>query len=297
MSIRSERPIVVGIDGSDEALDAARWAAAEAVRRGTRVRLVSAVPWNSFRALGPLAMEADGGREETFRAARELVERAAVEAARTLPADQVDYDVRDGTPAAVLSAVSEGASLLVVGDRGRGGFAGLLVGSVAVSVAAAGHCPVVVVRGAAGPADAPVVVGVSGAADGDAALGFAFEQAFERGVPLVAVRAWSDEVPGAAAAFLNRPEIERHESALLEDALALWQRKFPRVTVEQRLVVDRPAAALVTASVDAQLVVVGTRGHGERVGTLLGSVSRAVVHHAHCPVAVLSGHEDHGERR
>ncbi len=297
MSIRSERPIVVGIDGSDEALEATRWAAGEAKRRGSAVRLVEAVPWSSFRTLGPMVMEVDDGREAAFRAARENVERAAVEASPTLPRDRVEYDLRDGTPASVLATESENASLLVVGDRGSGGFAGLLVGSVAVSLAATSRCPVVVVRGGAGPQDAPVIVGVSGSADGDAALGYAFEQASERGVPLIAIRAWSDEVPGSAKAFLDRSEIERHETALLRETLAPWQGKFPRVTVQHRLVLDRPAAALVTGSADAQLVVVGSRGHGERVGTLLGSVSRSVVHHAHCPVAVLTGREPRREQR
>lgn len=295
MTSRGEWPIVVGVDGSDEALEATRWAAAEAIRREAPVLLVAAVPWTSFRALGPIAMEAADSREMAFRAARENVERAAVAAARTLPRDRIAYDVRDGTPAAVLTTQSEHAALLVVGDRGRGGFAGLLVGSTAVSVSAAARCPVIVVRGEVGPEGAPVILGVSGSPDGDAAAGFAFEQAAERSVPLVALRAWSDEVPGPAAAFLDRDEIERHENAALGEALTPWQRKFPRVEVRPRLVLDRPAAALVTASVDAQLVVVGSHGHGERVGTLLGSVSRSVVHHAHCPVAVLSG-RTHGER-
>lgn len=297
MSNRSERPIVVGIDGSDEALEATRWAAVEAERSGVGVRLVGAVPWTHFRALGPVAMEADDSRAAAFRVARENLERAAAEAGRTVPRDRVEYEIHDGKPASVLATESESASLLVVGDRGSGGFAGLLVGSAAVSVAATSRCPVVVVRGGAGPPDAPVIVGVSGSADGDAAVGFAFGQASERGVPLVAVRAWSDEVLGSAAAFLDRSEIERRETTVLGETLAPWQHKFPRVTVQHRLVLDRPAAALVTGSADAQLVVVGSRGHGERVGTLLGSVSRSVVHHAHCPVAVLTGRDGREEQR
>ncbi|TCK22742.1 universal stress protein [Pseudonocardia endophytica] len=296
MTVHSEGPIVVGIDGSEEALKATRWAAGEALRRDRPVRLVAAVPWSSFRALGPLAMEADEPREAAFRVAREQIELAAAEAARTLPRDRVDGDVRDGRPATVLGAASEDASLLVVGDRGRGGFAGLVAGSVAVSVSATARCPVVVVRGVLGPDGAPVVVGVSDAADGVAALGFAFAQASERGAPLVAVRAWSDEVPGPAAGFLDRTELERNESAALREALAPWRRRFPAVAVREHLVVDRPAEALVTGSAGAQLLVVGSRGHGELVGTLLGSVSRAAVHHAHCPVAVVRAVE-HGEEQ
>ena len=283
------RPIVVGVDGSDEAGEATRWAAREAERRGASLQLVEAVPWKGFRAIGPsLAFEQYDGREFALRAAREHAEGAAAEACRTVPHERVTYDVRSGTAIDVLRAGSEHADLLVVGGRGRGGFAGLMAGSTAVSVAARSRCPVIVARGSVADGDAPIVVGVDGSDEGEVALEFAFEQASSRDVPLVAVHAWSDEVFDPAAAALLRPEdIERNESAFLQSVLAVWQRKYPRVAVRSRLVLDRPAAALVAESSDAQLVVVGSRGHGETVGMLLGSVSRAVVHHSHCPVAVV----------
>lgn len=284
----SARLLVVGVDGSDEALQATRWAAQEAARRDAALRLVAAVPWKGFRAIGPRAFEPEDGRATAFRVAREYLERAAVEAAGALPSGRITHDVRDGTAVEVLRAESGYAELLVVGDRGRGGFAGLMAGSVAVSVSAASHCPVVVVRGTVDGRDAPVVVGVDGSDEGDVALGFAFEEASSRNVGLVAVHAWSDEAfDPAVAALLHREDIERHESDVVRDALAAWRRKYPRVEVRTRMVLDRPAAALVAESGDAQLVVVGSRGHGELVGTLLGSVSRAAVHHAHCPVAVV----------
>jgi len=84
------------------------------------------------------------------------------------------------------------AQLVVIGDRGLGGVAGLLIGSVAFALAAGGSCPVVIVRGQTDATDGPVVVGVDGSPISEAALAFAFEAAALRGAPLLAVHAWRD---------------------------------------------------------------------------------------------------------
>ena len=177
--------------------------------------------------------------------------------------------------------------MFVVGNRGRGGFTGLLAGSVSMALAATSACPVVVHRGVPTP-EGTVVVGVDGSPDGEAAIGYAFEEARLRQAPLVAVHAWSDEVfDPAVAALLDRAGIEQREAAVLEEAMAPWQQKNPDVRVRTRLALDSAAGTLVGESGSAQLVVVGSRGHGGLAGLLMGSVSRAVVHHAHCPVAVV----------
>ena len=74
---------------------------------------------------------------------------------------------------------------------------------------------------------------------------------------------------------------------MLTERLIGWREKYPDLRVAPIVVHDRPARALTERSGDAQLVVVGSRGHGGLAGMLLGSVSQALLHHAGCPVAVV----------
>jgi nucleotide-binding universal stress UspA family protein len=192
----------------------------------------------------------------------------------------------------VLQAESTRAELVVLGDRGLGGFTGLLIGSVATGLSAHASCPVVVVRGpepdGAVPRQEPVVVGIDGSPLSEAAVAFAFEAAARRRVPLVAVHAWRDLlVDPTLAPLVDWDAAEVDEREVLAERLAGWGGTYSDVAVRRLVVRDRPARALVDESRRAQLVVVGSRGRGGFTGLLLGSVSQALVHHAHCPVAVV----------
>ncbi|WP_103382776.1 universal stress protein [Pseudonocardia dioxanivorans] len=287
MAKQLERAVVVGIDGSESSLAATRWAAAEAERRNARLRLVAAVGWTTFRPVGLPALGQEYQRQKIERAAAEHLDAAAAVARKAAPGAQVERDVRGGEPPVVLRDESTRAALVVLGTRGRGGFTGLMLGSVAIAVAAHAECPVVVVRGA--PASAgPVVVGVDSSAANDQAVGFAFEEAARRDVPLVAVHAWSQ---GVLDPFLEPlvdwPAEQAAEEKALQEQLAVWVRKYPGVTATPVVVVDGAARELVARSTNAGLLVVGSRGHGPVGGAVLGSVSQAVLQHATCPVAVV----------
>jgi nucleotide-binding universal stress UspA family protein len=216
---------------------------------------------------------------------------AATAVARDLPVEQVETT---GSPVGVLQAESIRAEPVVLGDRGLGGFAGLLIGSVAVALAAHAACPVVVVRGPEPdrmvPRSEPVVVGVDGSPTSEGAVAFAFEAAALRGVPLVAVHTWFDTVVDSTMApLIDWDATETDEREVLAERLAGWAEKYPDMTVRRLVTRDRPARALVEESGRAQLVVVGSRGRGGISGLLLGSVSQALLHHAACPVAVVQG--------
>lgn len=310
---RAGHPVVAGVDGSEQARDAVGWAATEAARRGAPLRLVTAFGWTpQDHPLGhPDA--ARRYRAELLAASRQHLDEAVVAARHAAPGLAVSGDVVVGYPMAVLDTAARDAQLLVIGDRGRGGFAGLLLGSVAVAMAAHAACPVVVVRGEApdpsaadpaagtsrvdtGPVDTgpvvvgPVVVGVDGSPPGEAALAFAFEAAAARGVPLVAVHAWSDSVADVSvAALIDWTLVEAEERQVLAGRLAGWTEKHPDVVVQRAVVRSHPVPALVARSRGAQLLVVGSRGRGGLAGLLLGSVSQGVLHRAHCPVAVVRG--------
>jgi nucleotide-binding universal stress UspA family protein len=196
-----------------------------------------------------------------------------------------------GTPVAVLRDVSKGASLLVLGSRGLGGFTGLLAGSVAVALAAHGHCPVAVIRGDDSAPGAPVVVGVDGSPVSDAAIELAFDEAAARGCDLVAVHAWTDTAfpvtpAGGFAPELDWESLAERAAITLDERMAGWQEKYPLVTVHQVVERERPASALLQAAQSAQLLVVGSRGRGGFTGLALGSVSQAMIHHAPCPVLI-----------
>jgi nucleotide-binding universal stress UspA family protein len=154
------------------------------------------------------------------------------------------------------------------------------------------NCPVVIVRGAHAEEDdgspRPVVLGVDGSATSEAATEFAFAAATARDVPLVAVHTWWDPVIGPTVAKLIDVEaIDADERRRLVERLAGWTAKYPDVAVETVVSRDFPARVLLRQAAQAQLVVVGSRGHGELAGLFLGSVSNALVHRAPCPVAVV----------
>lgn len=281
-------PILVGYDGSAGAETALRWAQEEAARRSAPVRLVYVNEWASSAILVPVAA---GWPEMTVRReAVAAIDEVVARARSARPDVTLNGAVVDGTAVSTLRKLSEQARLLVLGSRGLGGFTGLLAGSVAIGTATHAHCPVVVVRGCA-PAQQPVIVGVDDSVDSDRALGFAFDHAATRGVDLVVVRAWQPPpVPWRSDVrplIYDVAELEAADRRLARQALIPWREKYPQVEPHVRLLPGTAAPALVEASVEAQLVVVGARGRGGFRGLLLGSAARQLLHHAHCPVAVV----------
>lgn len=283
---RADRPVVAGVDGSEAARRAVEWAAAEASRRGAPLRLVTAFAWASDHVVGHPGLGERYREEMEAVARRDLAAAEALAAAAHVP---VSTELRVGFPIGTLADEARHAQLLVLGSRGRGGVAGLLLGSVSAAHVTHAECPVVVVREEApGAAGGPVVVGIDGSPESEAATAFAFEAAAARGVPLVAVHSWTDLVfDPVAAPLLDWDAIAESERAVLAERLAGWREKFPEVVVEREVVRDLPAHALVERSAAAQLLVVGSRGRGGAASLLLGSVSHGVLHRGRCPVAVV----------
>ncbi|MFD0201913.1 MULTISPECIES: universal stress protein [Saccharothrix] len=279
-------PIVVGVDGSESALTAVRWAAEEAVRHRVPLRLVHAYLLPT-RGYPEMVLTGHEVRDAFERQGRQWLEDAAAGVRDLVP--EVETSVVVERPAAAMIAASRDARLVVLGSQGLGGFTGLVVGSVAVAVAAHGECPVAVVRGPY-PAEGPVVLGVDGSTAGEAAIGFAFEEASVRGTTLTALLAWTAllaETPYATRLRVDWDEVHEQQHQILAQRLAGWQEKYPNVAVDRQVVRERPAKALLAAGRDAQLLVVGSRGHGGFAGMLLGSTSQALVYHSPCPLVVV----------
>jgi nucleotide-binding universal stress UspA family protein len=270
--------ILVGYDGSPGSEQALRWAAREAMSRGSALTICQA--WD----LGFPAPPSPGAAFDLARQSGEQVLAQGMQLAHTVVRD---CDIRPllarGQAAYVLCEHSPAADMVVLGSRGRGGLAGMLLGSVSSQVAAHAAGRAVVVRGhwqaAAGYHPGPVVAGADGSAASAAALAFAFEEAALRDVTLIVVCALAD-TPGALGGA-------RWIAEQFEQAVAIEEKAHPEVTTLRQVAHGAPRATLLAAAQDAQMLVIGARGRGGLRGMRLGSVSHAVLHHAPCPVGVV----------
>ncbi len=269
--------IVAGYDGSSGGGDALRWAAREAKARGTTLTVCLA--WTlDHMALPPASDLCDLARER----GQVILARGLPYAESVLGPARVRTELAGGSAAHVLCERSRTAEMVVVGWRGHSELRDLQLGSVAWQVAGHASGRVVVVRGEWRPANqapGPVVVGADGSPAAQAAIAFAFEEAALRDVPLVAVCALAD-APGRLG---EAHQVEEDFGHLM----ACEAKEHPDVTVVRQVLAGTPRAALLTASADAQMIVVGARGRGGLEGMRLGSVTLAVLHHAPCPVGVV----------
>ncbi|MEU2563605.1 universal stress protein [Streptomyces longispororuber] len=291
------RVVTVGVDGSRASMDAADWAAREALRHDVPLRLVNAgtPPARGHRLLRPDADRARG-----------VLDRAAIALAYVHPALEIHAQQPRGPVVPALLAASTEAEALVLGSPGPvvpAGFTGFLAGSVATSAAARAERPVVLVRAGERPEDAhvpdaagapsrttpyrPVVLCLDVRDPGERLVEYAFAAATARGAPLRVLYAWS--TPRAARSqgatdLADHLARERAARAELLGALEPWRRAFPRTEVVARAVFGRPGTQLPKAAADAALLVVGRR---TTAGPRLGRTAHAAIHHVVRPVAVV----------
>jgi nucleotide-binding universal stress UspA family protein len=281
----AQLPVLVGIDGSRDGLIALRWAASYATLRHAPLHAVYVL--DEQRELPVSAPEngPDDGSEVLEDALQEL-ERIGFTTA--------SLEVRHGHPAKVLLELSERAQALIVGRRGMGGFAELVLGSTSQACTALStKVPLVVVPDTWDPAAPPhrrIVVGIDGSLEGRDALHFAFELAAATnagilGVHAVAVRE-SYPDPSVWIDPSRQPWADAADE-LLTRTLDDWKAKHSEVPVDHCAVADHPVRVLAQESGLADLVVVGGLGHSEFSELRLGSVARGLLHHSRCPVAVI----------
>ncbi|MFD3467187.1 universal stress protein [Streptomyces sp. NPDC058682] len=287
-----KRTLVVGVDGSAESRAAADWAAREAVRRDMHVHVVHAWLWQ------PLAVPVVQDRGTEARRAQEILEETEAGLTRRHPRLSLSAEVMPDVPVPALLRAAKDAEMLVLGTRGHGALAGFLLGSYGQQLIASAECPVVSVRArdgkpVCGGDEGEVVVGQQGGVQDSAeVLGFAFEAAAARKVPLRAVRAWGPPPvygysPGSMWIAEQFGGLEPFEKVALEQALEPWRLRFPEVEVVAHVERGSAGHVLLSEASDARLVVVGRRVRESAVGVRIGSVAHAVLHHSACPVAVV----------
>ncbi|WNM40305.1 universal stress protein [Micromonospora halotolerans] len=260
--------VVVGVGSSAEDLQLVRTAAGEAAAHDRPLHLLHAFNWaaalESFSVSGPRA------------AAEDLLEKAARVAAEAAPAVPVTDEIVEGDPIEALVRASDSAFLLAVGDGGVAGCPSCVPANApSVQLAARAGCPVLVGR-AEPPPQGPLLVGFDGSESSRATLAYALDCAEGRGARLLAIR------------VLEPDEHPDGDDGLLDEAVARYGSRHPRVAVECHTIRGDPGAVLVEQSRSAQVALVGARGD-EPLRGMLGAVSQTLLYHSPAPVIVVRG--------
>ncbi|KAA0079513.1 universal stress protein [Mycolicibacterium sp. P9-64] len=281
-------PIVVGVNGSSEAVCAARWAGAVAARLDVPLHIITATPY-----LGHLQTDAAAGVRaaaiDEHRESAKVLLKAAEDAVVADHPDLVVTTISVDEPADVaLDSASRTAQFLVLGSGEVTAAGALFIGSTTLATLTNSTCPVVAWRGdVPAPTDQTIVVGVDGSADDGGPLGIAFEIADRLGAPLRVIHSWS--LKGHLVA-VNRPIMVdwnastqaqwRHVNKLVDG----WRGRHPGVKVTLIGEPAKPSQSLLLHAVGAQLVVVGSRRRNALTRGLFGSTSLNLLHHCKVPV-------------
>jgi nucleotide-binding universal stress UspA family protein len=280
-------PIVAGVDGSTNNLAATSWAAAEGERSGLPVKLVTVTERTESRTPG---FAKEPHVFSYIDHAYGVLERVADELRRDRPDLAVSTDVIVDDVLGGLVDESKSAAMMVVGKRGIGAIERLTLGSVSIGLSGRSGVPTVVVPDtwdAEASRDKSILAALDIHHDTDLLLEFAFTRAHELGVPLVVLHVW-DTHPALVPSpeDLRRWGGEAHDA--VEVAIAPWKRKFSDVEARAMQVHARPAEGILAEGDAAQLIVLGRRSRGHSpAGLGLRSVTRAVMHLAEVPVAVV----------
>lgn len=277
--------VVVGYNGKNHSRAALLWGAREAARRDVPLLVLFAANYPGMTVEpGPGLFHRD---PQALEAAEEVTGAGVVEALAAQPKLTVYGATEVTSPANALTQASADAAMIVLGSRGYGRVLGALLGSVAFAVASRAPCPVVVVKdecsGTFSGVGRPVVVGTDGSSEAMVAVEFAAHQAAAAEAPLRIMTCTG----GQQVADVPPDDLRASAKRIAAEATAHALEHQPALTTVTR-VEDRPAeAALIKASAEAGLVVVGTRGRGAFEAMMLGSVSHAVIYGAFSPVAVV----------
>lgn len=285
--------VVIGVDGSAASNRALAWAVADATRRSRPVHLlcareayIGAAHLDSSVAWTDPSLDALDSSLTVVEEARDYIRSVS-------PDLQVTFSRPWGRPAQHLVIASHDAEMVVVGNRGHGRLASVVLGTVSLQTAAHARCPVIVVR--EGQPEHPtgslkITVGVDGSSDASEAVQFAMRTAGPGGHVDLVLAWWLEVVDGMVVTTPESAQwetvVQRHR-ATIERSLSRAREDHSAVSVATHIERGRTEEVLLNAVRDADLLVVGSRGRGGFAGLLLGSVSQHMLAAAPCPVAVM----------
>ncbi len=288
MSINWYQDIVVGVDGSQESLEALDWAARAADLHDAHLTVVVAYA---------VPITPDSGTGDLIGDLRDQAHAAADAARARLGGHRrgdrgVKVVAIQGNAAHELSQRSKTCDLVVVGRRGLGAFDRVVLSSTSSALAATAPGAVAVVPAGATTGDPHQIrVGV-GRDDEPDVLGAAFAEADARGCTLEVLRVADTNPFSSALLEMDPVATSWHQGANedLADRVARWSEKYPRVTCSIVLRRGDPASVLLQGLTPDDLVMVGGRRHQPIMGRLLRSVPDAVLRSAPCPIIVVHAH-------
>jgi nucleotide-binding universal stress UspA family protein len=270
-STRTQLPIVVGIDGSQAAIQAAEWAVDEAVSREVPLRLVEVITQQAdpapFASVGNVRMEVE------YAQAALRIAAAAVAADGKLV--KVETAILQGDPAAVLLAESRDAAMVCVGSTGIGRFARALLGSTVAELAEAAHCPVAIIRTRqhrAKPDIDLIVVAVNDLPGNYNVVERAIKEAQLLRAEVLALGVWQQDLGEMPH------EVERR--------VRVWEQRYPSVQFHALATRTGIADFLDVSSSRIQLAVIGS-ADTDQVASLIGPHSHPILGHAECSVLVV----------
>ena len=271
-AVSARGTVAVGVDGTPEAVGAARWAVDAAHRRRLDVLVVCA--YQIPRTSGLTAESIAASRNAADKVVSDVVSQLNVP-----PSMKVGALVELASPVILLGRVSETAALLVIGSHHFSLVDQLLTGPVASPVAARADCPVVIVPGAwrGTPADMrPIVVALDGQTPATVALDFAFAEAERRRCGVIALHAFA---PRDASS-------DQRQRVAIAEVLAGHEQDHPDIAARALFIPGEPEDTIIDQSFSAAMIVVG-RPHRHRFGSWTRSVAKAVLDHTHCPLVVV----------
>lgn len=288
--------IVVGIDGSEAALDAARWAADYAAASHSPLSLFHAIPRIDWYFANAMVFTPEALATELAEEGRKKIDEAESAIRAVHPDLTVERHIVNEAVGPAFEKVSATARLVVIGSHWTSAASDLILGGHVIRIVNNSRCPVLVWRRTACPdtdETLPVVVGVDESDNSTRALESAFEVADTLHAPVTVAHMWET----GAAVGLGYGEgpvdwnllhlLQSNQEQKLDELVAPLRARFPGAHVNKVYTDTGPAKGLKELSRSAQLVVVGSRGHGKLAGAVLGSVSQSLIHHADCSVLVV----------
>lgn len=286
---RPQAAVAVALDHPASAGTVAGWAAGEALRRTSTLHLVTVIDAHAATATPSSQASIDTRPDAQVRDAYDLLAATEAELRAAHPQLRIERSVLAGGVAHELRAIARASAVLVVGSRGRGRFAGLLLGSVGMRLAAFPPCPLVLVpriQASTGP-PRPTVVGVD-EHEHVRVLHYALEHAERAGGGLRVVHAWTPYPAHSSAEFVSDTDIlarqaRRRAAAWLADVHAEQFQFHPDIEAVR----GGPAEVLAAQSHTADLLVVGAHHHRVPLPGGTGSVLHHLIRESRCPMAVI----------
>ncbi len=287
----SAKSVVVGVDGSEGSFEALIWATHHAWRTELPLKIVTVTEIPAvYTAAGVPALPLGSTFDDLLRQGLDVNNRAIDDANAFDLGISVSGTAVVGTPVVGLVEATPPGDVLVVSATSHKGRMTDVLGSVATGVVHRSHGPVVVVHGPVAY-NAPlnrIVVGIDGHDESRTALEWACQLAVKTGAAVELVHAWEYPYRTKDAVFGSpQAEMQRDATALADSVVAQLSEEHQASIEATHVLEGITSDVLIDAATNADLIVVGSRGRGGLRSLLLGSVSRKVVQHAPCTVAVV----------